>query len=64
MNDKTKEKAFNKIWAIREVTLMSLKEKNPYWKVDVDTAKKFSLSDNEDSKIWDYILSLIEKDRN
>jgi len=63
MSDNIKERAFDRIWASREIALINAQEQDPYWKIDPDRAFELSLSDTEDIEMWNYILTLIEKDR-
>lgn len=63
MCDNIKQKAFDRIWANREIALINIKETDPYWKIDPDKANELCLSDGQDLEIWNYILTLIEKDR-
>ena len=63
MSDNIKERAFDRIWASREIALINAREQDPYWKIDPDRAFELSLSDSEDIDMWNYILTLIEKDR-
>lgn len=63
MNNSVKERAFDRIWASREIALINAQQQDPYWKIDQDRAFELSLCDLKDIETWNYILTLIEKDR-
>lgn len=58
-----KEKAFNKVWSNFQHSILLTEILNPYWKLDEETGKTYAESDKDEVKIWNYILTLIEKDR-
>lgn len=58
-----KERASVKAWVNLDRAIASYKDTNKFWPVDEDRADKLREAAHRDIELWDYIYTLIEKDR-
>jgi hypothetical protein len=58
-----KQRAFDKIGSIYLAAAAQVDEVAPYWSIDEERAEAFKKRDLMDVDVYNYILTLIEKDR-
>lgn len=62
-NKETQQRAFDKIGSMYLAAVVRAEEKDPYWSIDGERAEDFKKRDLMDVDVYNYILTLIEKDR-
>jgi hypothetical protein len=58
-----KQRAFDKIGSMYLSAAVRADEPDPYWSIDEERAESFKKRDLIDVDVYNYILTLIEKDR-
>ena len=58
-----KQRAFDKIGSMYLSAAVRADEPDPYWSIDEDRGNEFKKRDLIDVDVYNYILTLIEKDR-
>ena len=58
-----KQRAFDKIGSMYLAAAVRAGETDPYWSIDEERAESFKKRDLIDVDVYNYILTLIEKDR-
>ena len=58
-----KQRAFDKIGSMYLATVVRSEDLDPYWSIEQDRAEAFKKRDLMDVDVYNYILTLIEKDR-
>ena len=62
MDKEIREKAHNKVYAIYLNLMRESLQPDKYWKIDPDRAIELEKLHEKDVQVYNYILSLIEKD--
>lgn len=62
-NKEIQQRAFDKIGSMYLMSTINAAEENPYWSIDQERAEAFKKRDLIDVDVYNYILTLIEKDR-
>jgi len=57
-----KERADNKIYSIYLSKLRESLQPNKYWSIDPERAKELEKAFDKEMEVWNYVLTLIEKD--
>ena len=56
------ERASDKIYSIYLSKLRESLQPNKYWSIDPERAKELEKAFDKEMEVWNYVLSLIEKD--
>ena len=62
-NKEIQQRAFDKIGSMYLAATVRASETDPYWSIDEDKAELLKKRDLIDVDVYNYILTLIEKDR-
>jgi hypothetical protein len=61
--NKIKQRAFDKIGSMYLVAASRAEDVDPYWSIDPERGGEFKKRDIMEADVYNYILTLIEKDR-
>jgi hypothetical protein len=63
LTNEIKQRASDKIASMYLACVLKTDDKDPYWSIDSERAEAFKKRDLMDVDVYNYILTLIEKDR-